>query len=214
MTTQVNRAKTRKCREPSPESTSHDPLAELVASVVAREPRAIEALVRATSPAALRVVRQILGTRHPDVGDVVQEAVFAAVEALDSFRAECTVLHFVCRVAALTAMNARRRLRLREQIAPDTDTLDQFPSDEPTPFGHTLARKRRDVFRQLLDELPAVQSEVLALHCVLGFTVAETAAATGVPLNTVRSRLLAAKAALRDRLSEDHELWELVRGAS
>jgi RNA polymerase sigma-70 factor (ECF subfamily) len=196
------------------EPASLDPLAALVASVVAREPRAIDALVRAASPAALRVVRQVLGAQHPDVGDVVQEAVFAAVEALDGFRGECTVLHFVCRVAALTAMNARRRLRLREQITSETESLDEYPSDEPTPFGHTLARKRRAAFRQLLDELPAVQSEVLALHCVLGFTVAETAAATSVPLNTVRSRLLAAKASLRDRLSEDHELWELVRGAS
>jgi DNA-directed RNA polymerase specialized sigma24 family protein len=111
-------------------------------------------------------------------------------------------------------MNARRRLRLREQVTPGTDAADEYPSDEPSPFGLALAARRRDVLRQLLDELPAVQAEVLALHCVLGFTIEETAAASGAPLNTVRSRLLAAKSALRERLSHDDELSELVRGVS
>jgi DNA-directed RNA polymerase specialized sigma24 family protein len=52
-----------------------------------------------------------------------------------------------------------------------------------------------------LDELPPAQSEVLALHIVLGYSVEETAAATSVPVNTVRSRLRAALAALRSRVT-------------
>lgn len=174
----------------------------------------MEAFVRAAAPSVLRVVRQILGATHPDVADVVQESLFAAIEALEGFEGQCTVRHFLWRVAALTAMNARRRLRLREQITPPEGAADDFASDEPSPFGITLASRRREAFRSLLDALPAAQSEVLALHCVLGFTIAETAQTTGVPVNTVRSRLLAAKAALRERLHQDPELWELVQGAS
>ena len=41
------------------------------------------------------------------------------------------------------------------------------------------------------------------MHCVLGYTVQETAAATGSPLNTVRGRLVSAKAALRQRLDRE-----------
>jgi RNA polymerase sigma factor (sigma-70 family) len=112
-------------------------------------------------------------------------------------------------------MNARRRLRLREQITPAGGTADEFASSEPSPLGATLASRRRKAFRSLLDELPAAQSEVLALHCVLGFTIVETAQAASVPVNTVRSRLLAAKATLRERLKQDPELWDLVQeGAS
>ena len=48
---------------------------------------------------------------------------------------------------------------------------------------------------------------------LLGFTIAEVAAAAEVPANTVRSRLLNAKAALRKRLGEDPELYHLVRDA-
>ncbi len=198
----------------APNAGQGDPLANLIGPVLERDARAVEAWVRATAPSVARVVRQILGTEHPDAADVTQEALFAALEALPGFRGDCTALHFVWRVAALTAMNARRRLRLREQVTQSSDETDAFATNEPSPLGNTLARRRRDAFRRLLDELPAVQSEVLALHCVLGFTIDETARATGVPANTVRSRLLAAKAALRERLSDDAELAELVRGAS
>lgn len=159
------------------------------------------------------VVRRILGPRHPDVEDVAQEAVMASIEALSSFRRQCTVLHFVWRVAALTAMNARRRLQLRAQIAQSPAAIDGLVSEEPSPMGSVLSARRREAFRRLLDELPAAQSEVLALHTVLGFTIAEVAAAAGVPANTVRSRLLNAKAALRKRLGEDPELYDLVRDA-
>jgi RNA polymerase sigma factor (sigma-70 family) len=198
----------------NPDAGRADALQALLGPVLARDPRAVNEFVRATAPSILRVVRQILGAQHPEFNDVVQEAQFGALEALATFRGQCTVLHFVWRVAALTAMNARRRLQLREQITPGNDALDEFASDEPSPLGCTLAARRRDTFRRLLDELPAVQSEALALHCVLGLTIAEVSDATGAPLNTVRSRLLAAKAALRDRLSADPKLWETVRGAS
>ncbi len=74
--------------------------------------------------------------------------------------------------------------------------------------------EQREALRQLLDELPPEQAEALAMHCVLGCTVEETAAATGVPINTVRGRLVTAKSALRKILAENSELSDLLRGAS
>lgn len=108
--------------------TRPDPLAELVGPVIDRDPAAIEAFVRAAAPTVLRVVRQILGSEHSDVADVVQESLFSAIEALRGFDGKCTVRHFLWRVAALTAMNARRRLRLREQITPPDSSADKFAS--------------------------------------------------------------------------------------
>ena len=56
-----------------------------------------------------------------------------------------------------------------------------------------------------------MQAEVLALHTMLGHSVAETAAVTRVPVNTVRSRLRAALAALRERAGRDAVLSETAR---
>ena len=191
-----------------------DALCALAGAVVAGDPRAIEAFVKAAGPPVLGVARKILGKCHPDVEDVVQEALFAALDALPRFRRECSVLHFVCRVAVLTSMNARRRLRVHELITSDSADVDQRPADEPTPMGHALSARRREAFRRLLDELPPEQAEVLALHCVLGYTVAETALSTGAPANTVRGRLITAKNVLRQRMAADPQLCELMRGAS
>jgi RNA polymerase sigma factor (sigma-70 family) len=194
--------------------TRTDALSELADAAMGGDPRAIEAFVVAAGPPVLGVARKILGVSHPDVEDVVQEALFAALDALPRFRRECSVLHFVCRVTVLTSMNARRRLRVRELIAADSASIDERPGDEPTPMGHALSARRREAFRRLLDELPPEQAEVLALHCVLGYTVAETALSTGVAANTVRSRLITAKNVLRQRMAADPELYELMRGAS
>jgi DNA-directed RNA polymerase specialized sigma24 family protein len=75
------------------------------------------------------------------------------------------------------------------------------------------AARRRAALRHLLDELPHAHAEAVALHLVLGYTVEETAAAVGAPVNTVRSRLRRALSALRRRVNSDSSLLEVVRGA-
>ena len=111
--------------------------------------------------------------------------------ALGGFRGECTTLHFACRVAVQTAMNARRKAGYRMRHTPSAAPLDlaDLARDDRSPAQSIEAARRREALRQLLCELPEVQAEVLALHTLLGYTVEETADATGVPVNTVRSRL-------------------------
>jgi RNA polymerase sigma factor (sigma-70 family) len=191
-----------------------DPLADLARGAAARQARATEAFVTTTGLSVVRVVRRILGAHSAEVDDTVQEATFAVLEALPGFRGECTVLHFVCRVATLTAMNARRRAQIRLQVAPSTDDVEAYASDGPTPMGSAIAARRREACRALLDELPPAQAEVLALHCVLGYTIEEIASATACPPNTVRGRLVTAKTALRERLAADQDLTETMRGVS
>jgi RNA polymerase sigma-70 factor (ECF subfamily) len=201
-----------------PSVTSHHPVAEalqiLLPRLLAGDGRSIERFVLAAGPAILRVVRQILGTHHPDVPDVVQEASFAVIGSLPRFRGDSSLLHFVWRIAVPTAMNARRRPQLRERSIEDTASFEDVPDAESSPFGLAVAGRRREAFRQLLDELPTSQAEAICLHCVLGWTIEEAAESTGVPANTMRTRLATARAALRKRLADDPELNELLRGAS
>jgi RNA polymerase sigma-70 factor (ECF subfamily) len=164
----------------------------------------------------LHVVRKVLGTGHPDVEDVLQEALLGVLDALARFRGESSIAHFVRRVGLLTALNARRRHQIRQVLAPEVvwdESVATLGVEAEAP--ETVdAQRRRELFASLLDELPAPQAEALGLHCVLGYTIEETALVCGVPANTVRSRLLSAKAALRKRLAGDSELDDLLRGAS
>jgi len=190
-----------------------DPLRDIAGAAARGDRAAQRTLLIETGSALLRTVRAVLGGSSPDLEDVFQEAMTAVHVALPGFRGECSTLHFVCRVAVQTAMNARRRGRTRARHVEATDDaeLAELARDDVSPAELVAAARRRSALRRLLADLPEPQAEVLALHTVLGYTVEETAQVTGVPINTVRSRLRAALSALRQAVQADGARLELVQ---
>jgi DNA-directed RNA polymerase specialized sigma24 family protein len=88
--------------------------------------------------------------------------------------------------------------------------MEDLPNTAPsTPLGDALAGRRREILRKILDSLPDVIAQALALHFVLGYTVDEIAAATASPPNTIWSRLRLGKQALRKLFANDKHLAEL-----
>jgi len=190
-----------------------DPL-RAIAQAAARGDRAAQrTLLIETGSALLRTVRAVMGAGNPEREDVFQEAMTAVHLALPGFRGECSTLHFVCRIGVQTAMNARRRgrTRARHVAATDEAELAELACADVSPAELLAAARRRAALRRLLGELPELQAEVLALHTMLGYTVEETAQVTGVPPNTVRSRLRTALAALRQVVLLDGARLEVVR---
>jgi RNA polymerase sigma-70 factor (ECF subfamily) len=168
------------------------------------DPAATRQLLMLVAPAVLRSVRLVLGTRSPDLEDVTQQALMAFVSALPTFRGECHPAGFASRIAVHAALSNRRRIaRLRvvpygaKELATATD-LGRPPHDDSGTAGY-----QRRCVRDLLAHLPQDQAEVLALHVVVGHSLAEISQATSVPLNTVKSRLRLAKQALRRHLESE-----------
>jgi RNA polymerase sigma-70 factor (ECF subfamily) len=93
----------------------------------------------------------------------------------------------------MNGLDVCRELRSRT----DVDALVTSPSSEPQPLADTERSRRMRTMREALSRIPPEQAETLALRIVLGWSIAEVAAATDVPANTVRSRLRLAKTALR-----------------
>jgi RNA polymerase sigma-70 factor (ECF subfamily) len=189
-----------------------DPLRTVAQAAAQGQREAQRTLLVAVGPALLRAIRGVLGSAPHEVEDTLQEAMVAFHLALGSFRGECTTQHFACRIAVQTAMNARRRAGYRRRHTPSTapEELDATAGSESSPAQRLAAQRRREVLRQLLCELPEAQAEVLAFHSVLGHTVEETAAALGVPIDTVRSRLRNGLAKLRARVANDTELLDMI----
>ncbi|HTA21242.1 MAG TPA: sigma factor-like helix-turn-helix DNA-binding protein, partial [Polyangia bacterium] len=75
-----------------------------------------------------------------------------------------------------------------------------------------LRARRTAAFRGLLDDLPEEQAETFALRVVLDYSLDQVAAATGAPVNTVRSRVRLAREKLKQRIERDPELWDMLRG--
>lgn len=197
---------------PSPGPRAEDELLPLAHAAVDGDVAALRTLLTTVTPNILRVVRRVIGGSHPDVEDVAQECAVEFVNALRRFRGESSIRHFAARVALRTAMNARRRQRAAKRNHGLADELeaDEAAGDGAAPDALVASRVGARLARELCDALPAPQAEALALHCVLGYTMAEVASICGAPLETVRSRLRTAKAALVAHALADPRLRDLV----
>jgi len=185
-------------------------LTQLVDRAVAGDSEATGALLKALAPSMIRSAQQLLGATHADLDDVVQQSLIGFVQALPNFRGECTIGHFASRIVARIAVAARKRGHLRADRRDDevdVDSLERAPGSTPDVVD---AERRRELVRGLMATLPEEQAETLALRIVLGFSLEEVAEATGVPMNTVRSRVRLAKTALKKRIEADPVLAEVL----
>jgi RNA polymerase sigma factor (sigma-70 family) len=197
---------------PPPGPRAEDELLPLARAAVEGDDAALRTLLTSVTPNILRMVRRVIGGSHPDVEDVAQECAVEFVRALPRFRGESSIRHFATRVALRSAMNARRRQRAAKRYHGLANELeaDETAGEGAAPDALVASRVGVQLARELCDALPPPQAEALALHCVLGHTMSEVAAICGAPLETVRSRLRSAKAALVALALADPRLRELV----
>jgi RNA polymerase sigma-70 factor (ECF subfamily) len=153
-------------------------------------------------PVIGRVVAGVLGARHAEIDDVVQQTLIAVCQALPAFRGECHPAGYASRIALHVALRARRNASLRRARS---EALAQYSLNEPESALHEdLGGERRmRALRDLLGALPEEQADALGLRVLLGWSLDEVARASGVPVNTVRSRVRLAKEALRRRIEHD-----------
>jgi RNA polymerase sigma-70 factor (ECF subfamily) len=187
-----------------------DELLGLARRAAERDPTAAATLLTQVGGIVLATVRQVLGPGHPDVDDVAQEASIAFLGSLDEFRGECSTRRYAQRVALFTALTSRRRLVAQQRLLDPESPMEAKPAGpEASPHVETIAARRREMLRKVLDSLPDVIAQALAMHFILGHTVDEIAKATSSPSNTIWSRLRLGKQALRRILNENRDLREL-----
>jgi RNA polymerase sigma-70 factor (ECF subfamily) len=147
---------------------------------------------------ALRVLRD---ERHAE--DAVQEAFLQVWRSAATFRAERAkastwILTLVHRRAVDLVRKEERR-----QADPLTDdsALGQAPEHEQTEEAAWL-RFERERVQAALKQLPDIQREALELAYYGGFSQSELADRLGVPIGTIKSRMFAGLARLRELLDD------------
>ncbi|MEX1365464.1 MAG: RNA polymerase sigma factor [Nannocystaceae bacterium] len=184
----------------------------LVRRVQRGEPSAEAELLDRLLPHLRAVARAILAN-PADVDDGVQVALMRVLDGLPSYRGDSSLVRWSRRVAAHAC------LRLREQDRRRLTVVE--PWAEPPSAGPTTAAAPEPTLGdalphhvvEYLDRLPAVQREALVLRHVLGHTVAEVAEMVGAPVDTVKSRLLYARRAMRASIRRDVALPPRREGA-
>lgn len=171
---------------------------------------ATRVLLLRIAPAVRAVVVRVLPFGHADVDDMVQESMLAFVRALDGFRGESSVLHFARRITLFRVIEERKRARALKRDGGTQSSWDIADVMDARPHNDAaMSARRRVLLRELLLDLRPEQAEVLALRHVLDYSVEEIAQQTGVPTNTVRSRLRLAKESLRERIDRTAALADL-----
>jgi RNA polymerase sigma factor (sigma-70 family) len=145
---------------------------------------------------ALRVLRD---ERHAE--DAVQEAFLQVWRSAATFRAErAKASTWILTLVHRRAVDLVRREE-RRQADPLTDDSAAGTSPEETDEAAWL-RFERERVQVALKQLPDVQREALELAYYGGFSQSELADRLGVPLGTIKSRMFAGLARLRELLDD------------
>ena len=142
---------------------------------------------------------------HEDAEDVVQESFLRAFSAFESFRGEDgepqSARSWLLTIVRNTSMTWLKRNR----NAASTLDIDETPEDpaerSANPEELVLISCDREQVRQALEQLPSDFREAVILREMEGLSYREIAAAIGVPLGTVMSRLSRGRDWLRRILS-------------
>lgn len=170
-----------------------DPWGELVGRALSGDAASMEALLLRLLPRARNLVRYLIrGDREVD--DIVQTSLLLIARRLCTFEGRGAFTAWADRLVARTTFaELRRRDHLTRTEPPPFLEGVPDPDDVPSPLDYAV---RRRVVR-LLDQLSVPQRTALVLHHVLELTVPEIAFETGVPVETVRSRLRLGRDRLR-----------------
>jgi RNA polymerase sigma-70 factor (ECF subfamily) len=159
--------------------------------------RALPELVALWERPLLYYLRRLLDSEE-EAWDALQESWYRAVRELGRLRDERAFPAWLYTIARRVAMGVRRQRNV--ESLPDGEADDGRLPEAPEP--PLAGFDALDVHRALA-RLSLAHRDVLTLHFLEGFPIAEIAAITGAPEGTVKSRLHHAKRALKARLEGD-----------
>jgi RNA polymerase sigma-70 factor, ECF subfamily len=158
---------------------------------------AYEMLVQRHSAMAYRVALRLCGNHH-DAQDIAQDALIAAWENLDRFKASSSFSTWLYRIVTRRALNKITRRRGGDPA----DLLDTVTDPGAGPAAQAVRNLAGDAVTDALAALPLPQRAVVVLHHFEELSYAEVAEVTGSSVPAVRSHLFRARRALGKKLEE------------
>lgn len=147
-----------------------------------------------------------------EAGDLTQETFMRALRSIKSFRGDSELKTWMYRIAINESRNRFRWWKRRKRDL--TISLDATIGDSETPLSDTLIdrsispedaaleHEREYALKAALLDLPDIFREAIVLCDVEGLSYEETAAALGVNIGTVKSRISRGRSELRLRLKD------------
>lgn len=167
----------------------------LIACVLAGDRSAARELYDAHAPRVHRLCYRLTGDE--DLADeCTQETFIQAFRHLARFRGDSALSSWLHRVAVRASLtNLRRVRRWRERET-------ELTRAEGVPARREADPDLKSKLARAIDELPEKLRVVVILHDVEGYTHGEIAAMLSTPEGTCKTRLMHARARLREELAE------------
>jgi RNA polymerase sigma-70 factor (ECF subfamily) len=165
------------------------------------------------APRVYAIARRMLGNEQ-DAEDVTQDVLLQMLRKADTFRGEANFTTWLHRVTVNAALEFRRKRAAHEQrhTAADFDELHpEVRHPRPgrrwavPPDQAALDREKQRLIEQAIAELPESYRDVYVLADVEGLSNADIAAALGLGIPAVKSRLHRARMTMRHALRPHFE---------
>lgn len=179
----------------------HD--ADLMGAHLAGDPHAFARLYDRYDRACFRFILRTLGRAHADAAeDLHQETWVSVSRSAASFDARrATFAAWLFTIARRKVWDHFRRRKLAVLASASEEFALAIPDPGPTPLQQVEARELAERLVAEVEALPLAQRETFIMFAHAGLSLQEVADATGVPVETTKSRLRYARTALRQALA-------------
>jgi len=172
---------------------------ELVRLTAAGERRAFEALVARHEVALFRYASRTCGSPR-DAEDALQDGLLAAWRGAAGFRGEAAARTWLFQVVIHACRRRQRRRSGEPARHAELAAAEALPSGERGADERVADAELARALEEALAELPDEAREVLLLRDVEGLAGEEAAAALGIGLAAMKSRLHRARLELKQRV--------------
>ncbi len=146
-----------------------------------------------------------------DAEDVTMETFLRAWQGVSQFNGRSSLKSWLYRIAHNCAIDAIRKRKRQREIHPEHDAegRDRMEAVADEAVEHPASGLERDEDREVLDRalqaLPEEHRLILLLRYSEGLSYGEIAAAAGLPIGTVMSRLFNGKRKLKQHLRAESD---------
>lgn len=149
-----------------------------------------------------------------DAMDMVQEAMIKVYRSLDRFEGNAQLGTWLYRVTTNTCLDELRRRKLRQTVSLD----ERAEQGAPAPEDHVFQRpeeaaegaERRKVLKNAIKKLAPEHQAAIVLRDMQGMSYQDAAKVMDCPVGTMKSRVNRARAALREELEKQAELFPIA----
>jgi len=162
--------------------------ARLVAALKAREPGAVEALMRRYGSHLRRVLTWFIVREYTETPDVLQEVAVIAWQSIGRLSDPLALKAWLTQIAVFTARGLIRRRHRQRWLS----FFEEVP-DRSVPWASPEMQEAARAVYRIFDRMPVDERIPFALRMLEGLELEATAEACGMSLATVRRRLVRAE---------------------